>query len=72
VSLDEGLQFHLESDRTQNILELPLLVIAPVDGESGRLHDAPAVSGRSPELVVVEVAREALPRRVVDILYIDE
>src|SRR3984957_7045319 len=72
VSLNEGPQFHFEANRAQDVLKLILLRIAAVDRERGRLDDLPAAGGFVPKTVVIEVAREALPRRVVDILHIDE
>src|ERR1700722_3103950 len=71
-SLNEGPQFHFEANRAQDVLKLILLRIAAVDRERGRLDDLPAAGGFVPKTVVIEVAREALPRRVVDILHIDE
>jgi hypothetical protein len=53
-------------------LKLPLLFIASVDGERNRLHHRSIARDLGPEMVVVEMAREALPGRVVDILHVDE
>src|ERR1700734_4192921 len=72
VSLDEGSQFHLETYRAQDILKLLLLGVIPIDRECDCFHDRPAAGALVPKLVVVKMARKALPRSVVDILHIDE
>ena len=70
--LNVGLQFHFETYRSQDILKLLLLCVVPADGESDGFHDLSVAGDFGPEFVVIEVAREALPRRVIDDLHIDE
>src|ERR1700730_14337591 len=72
VPLDERPQFHLESYGAQDVLKLPLLLVSPVDRVRNRGHDLSIAGDFGPKTVVVEMPREVLPRRVIDILHIDE
>lgn len=49
-----------------------LSLVASVDRERDGFHDLPVAGDLGPEPVVVEMTREVLPRRVIDVLYIDE
>jgi hypothetical protein len=70
--LDERPQFHLESYCAKDALKLLLLLVVPVNRERNRRHNLPIAGDFGPKTVVVEMTREVLPRRVIDILHIDE
>ena len=62
----------LEANAAQDILELLLFLVAPVDGIGVSIHDHAVTCHLFPELVVIEVAGIGMPGRVIDVLYIDK
>jgi hypothetical protein len=70
--LNERPQFHLKTYRAKDVLKLLLLFVFSVDCERNRSYDLPIAGDLGPKIVVIEMTREALPRRVIDILHIDE
>ena len=70
--MNEGFEFYLKADGAQNVLKLLLFLIAAVDGERDRPHHGSALRDFRPKAVVIEIARELLARRVINVLHIDE
>jgi len=68
----EGLELHLKSYGAKYGLKLPLFLIIAIDRKCDRLHDFSVVGDLGPKPVVVEMTRELLPRRVINVLNIDE
>src|ERR1700691_2858011 len=64
AAANEGFQLRLEPNAAQDVLKRLLFFVVAVDRERNRLYDLPVESNFRPELAVIEMTGETLPRRV--------
>ena len=72
AALDIRFEFHGKTEIAQNLLELLLFAVTPIDGVGIRLDNLPALADIGPQGGVVEVATISLAHGVIEVLYIGE
>src|SRR5690606_38403786 len=72
AALDEGLELHGEAQVAQDLLELLLFRIAPVDGVGIGFHHLAPLAQLAQEHPVIEMPAMGLAHRVIEVLHIDE